>query len=425
MKLKSTLFTLAIAATAICGSAKEQLIVVNEGSWGMDNGRLSYFVDGQILSNDWFSEINNEKLGDLPNDIVLINSQLLAIAVNTSGIIQVIKTDGTAVGAIDAVPNCRKLASDGEYLYATSYANVVDIDGQTQRFSKGYVAKIDINTLKVIAACEVGYEPEGVAVYQGRLFVANSGGYSYTGTHDYEKTVSVVNAATMTVERTVDTGKLNLYGSMAQTGKYLCINSAGDYGANPAATVIMDCEKVLAGTPDAECVAVLPNPSTYSTATTDGNFYAIGATYSNTSGSYEYSYAVIDPETAIDEGAEAAVSTDFPGTVKADIEAFAMPYGIYVNPYSGYIYATDAVSYTSSGKLHQWDPQGNYLGQWAVYMNPGHFLALPDANGVEGIVAPGSYDSNAPVYNLQGIRVTHLVPGQVYIRSGRKFLYVE
>ena len=48
MKLKSTLFTLAIAATAICGSAKEQLIVVNEGSWGMDNGRLSYFVDGQI-----------------------------------------------------------------------------------------------------------------------------------------------------------------------------------------------------------------------------------------------------------------------------------------------------------------------------------------------------------------------------------------
>lgn len=81
MNVKSTLLTFAIAASAICATAKEQLIVVNEGDWNQDNGRLSYFEDGTIVSNDWFSEINHTKLGDTPNDIVLINGKDTTILV--------------------------------------------------------------------------------------------------------------------------------------------------------------------------------------------------------------------------------------------------------------------------------------------------------------------------------------------------------
>lgn len=425
MNVKSTLLTFAIAASAICATAKEQLIVVNEGDWNQDNGRLSYFEDGTIVSNDWFSEINHTKLGDTPNDIVLINGKDIAIAVNTSNLVQIIRPDGTAVTAIEDVPNCRKLASDGEYLYVTSYAHEVVVGGVTKTFTKGYVAKIDVTDFKIVDACEVGYEPEGIAIYDGHLFVANSGGYSFSEPHDFEKTVSVINAKTMTVERTVDTGKINLYGALSQSGKYLCINSSGDYAANGPATVIMDCEKVLEGAPDSDCSVALPYAATYSCASSNDLFYVIGSQYSMTTGGYVYDYIVIRPEVVMTEGAEAGVSTTFPGTVKEDIMAFTQPYGIYVNPYSGYIYATDAVSYASAGKLHQWDPQGKYIGEWKVYINPGHFLALPDANGVENIVAPGSENPDAPVYNLQGIRVAHPVPGQIYIQNGRKILYVE
>lgn len=261
------------------------------------------------------------------------------------------------------------------------------------------MAKIDVATFKVVAACEVGYEPEGVAVYKGHLFVANSGGYSYSENHDYEQTVSVVDAETMNVVRTVDTGKINLYGNMSQSDKYLCINSVGDYGANGPATVIMDCDKVLANAPDSECSKSMPYASTYSTKATDGSFYAIGSQYSMSTGGYEYNYININPEVVMSQGYEAGVSTTFPGSVKEKIEAFAQPYGIYVNPYSGYIYATDAVSYTSAGKLHQWDSQGNYIGEWKLYMNPGHFLALPDADGIEDIIVPDSENADAPVYN--------------------------
>ena len=103
MNVKSTLLTFAIAASAICATAKEQLIVVNEGDWNQDNGRLSYFENGTIVSNDWCSEINHTKLGDTPNDIVLINGKDIAIAVNTSNLVQIIRPDGTAVTAIEDV----------------------------------------------------------------------------------------------------------------------------------------------------------------------------------------------------------------------------------------------------------------------------------------------------------------------------------
>ena len=81
----------------------------------------------------------------------------------------------------------------------------------------------------VVATSEVGYEPEGIALYKGHLFVANTGGYAeQESDHDYETTVSIIDAATMTVVKTIDTHVPNLYGEMSQSGRYLCINSPGD-----------------------------------------------------------------------------------------------------------------------------------------------------------------------------------------------------
>ena len=41
--------------------AQERLILLNEGMWQADNGRVSYFEDGSILSNQWFREKNGYK----------------------------------------------------------------------------------------------------------------------------------------------------------------------------------------------------------------------------------------------------------------------------------------------------------------------------------------------------------------------------
>lgn len=355
-------------------TVQERILLLNEGNWQADNGRMTYFADGKVVSNQWFRDQNKMKLGDTPNDMIMVTPDIIAIAINWSNIIQFINTDGKAIAATEDVPNNRCLATDGSYLYVTSYGHECGSPSQGfyATFDKGYVAKIDIKTFKIVAATEVGYEPEGIAYYNGKLFVANSGGYAFQEDHEYETTVSVINAATMQVVKTIDTGCKNLYGSMPQSGKYLLISSCGDYYETLPCSIVLDCEKALTDEP---CFKVLDAVSTFSTTAYDGKFYAIGSAYSYIEGGYSMTYSTIDPVAAFNGGN--AVSNSLPGTLVQDIENFATPYGIYVNPHTGYIYATDAAGNVEGGKLYQWDPSGKLLGSYDVYINPGHFLALP------------------------------------------------
>lgn len=411
-----------LAAMLPCHSAaQERLIILNEGLWQSDNGKVSYFENGRVVSNQWFRDINGQKLGDTPSDIIRINDNLLAISVNWSNIIQFITPKGKAVAATENVPNNRCLATDGRYVYVSSYGHeCATINGMVE-FTRGFVAKIDITTFKVVATCEVGYEPEGIALHDGHLFVANTGGYAFQENHDYERTVSIIDASTMKRVRDIDTGQINLYGKMSKSGKYLCINSPGDYYDTPAATIILDCEAALKG--DAKCFRKLDYAATYNSVATNGSFYAIGARYSYYTGEYEFNYLTINT-TALFAGAAGAVQSNLPGSVLSDIRSMQMPYGIYVNPYTGYIYATDAASFVEGGMLYQWSPEGKLLGKYGLYINPGHFVALPP-DGYDGIdsVEADEADGQAVIYNLQGIPVENPQSGHIYIVNGKKILY--
>ena len=423
-KLKIAIVILSIIAP-LAASAQERIILLNEGNWQADNGKITYFEDGIVVSNQWFRDVNGYKLGDTPNDIIAVNDNLIAIAINWSNIVQFITPEGKAVAATEDVPNNRKLASDGDFVYISSYGHECKVGDHFVDFEKGFVAKIDVATFKVTAATEVGYEPEGIAYYNGYLFVANTGGYAFQEPHEYETTVSVIDAETMTVVRTIDTKQINLYGKMSQSGKYLCINSPGDYYEVPAAAIIFDCEAALDGEPDEKCFVSLPYAATYNCVTLDGNFYAIGSRYSYYTGEYTFNYVTLDPETVMETEGAAGVDEDFPGNVLADLKKLGMPYGLYINPYTGYIYATDAGGFVEGGTLYQWSPEGKLLGKFGVYINPGHFLALKPDNysGISDEIIAGQSE-DAPIYNLQGIRVSSPVPGQIYIRNGKKFIYL-
>ena len=425
MKLKHYLLCALVALTAFNAAALEKLFVLDKGLWQSDNGCLSYFENGAMVSNQLFLDVNKQKLGDTPNDIIQISDHLFAIAVNGSSLVQFIDETGKAMGTSGEIANVRYLASDGKYVYATSYAHTCATVSGTMDFTRGFVAKIDIATKETVTAVEVGYEPESLVLYNGRLFVANSGGYSYSESHDYEQTVSVVDPETMKVVRTVDTGKINLYGQMALLDNYLCISSCGDYYSTPACTVLLDCDAVLAGKPDADCVRTLPSVCTFCTAGKDC-FYTVGSTFNYTTSQNTFEFNTIRPAEVF-SNANTGVTATLPGTMCDDIKKMKQPNFLYMNPYTGYFYATDAGDYTTAGYLYQWDPEGKFLGSYRAYICPENMVALPPDGhfgGVEDIVIdrPAADDPDAPVYNLQGIPVTDPVPGHVYIRNGRKFI---
>lgn len=423
--MKKKLFIIIALICAVSTTyAQEKIILLNEGNWQADNGKITYFENGKVVSNQWFRDVNGQKLGDTPNDIIQVNDNLIAIAINWSNIVQFITPKGKAIAATEDVPNNRKLATDGQYVYVTSYGHECGTVHGYVSFTKGYVAKIDLCTFKVVATCEVGYEPEGIALYKGHLFVANTGGYAFQEPHEYETTVSIINAETMQLVRDVDTRQINLYGKMSQSGQYLCINSPGDYYDIPAATVIFDCDRALKGHDD--CFVKLDYASTYNCTTLDGSFIAIGARFSYYTNEYTFNYLTINPREVIETEGGGGIEESLPGNMLADLKAIGMPYGVYVNPYTGYIYATDAGSFAAAGAMLQWSPEGKLLGRHKVYINPAHFLALPpngDFSGIEDVTIGNKDSSKAnTLYDLFGRRVTNPQKGRMYICNGKKIV---
>lgn len=326
--------------------------VLNEGGYGQNNASLSQVdLETGAVTNDLFSKVNGEPLGDTANDILVTGDRII-MAVNGSNLIQFCNSECRAVAAVE-VPSCRKMATDGKYLYVTSYAG------------DGTVYKIDLSTYKVVSTAKVGYEPEGIAIYGGKLYVANSGGYAYLGTHGYEDTISIVDAASMETVKTVECGMFNLYGAFLQNSKYpqyILVNAAGDYMSNPAGSFIFDCESE-------KVAATYDFPATYA-AQYEGTFFALGSSFSYATYTNEYTTNRIEMRT----DAAGATSPSLESWVIRGIEDMVSPYGIYITN-NGNLFVGDAGDYSSRGSIYRYDVEGKQLSKETVGVCPGHFAS--------------------------------------------------
>ena len=152
--------------------------LLNEGNMGSNKSSLDRysFADGSYLRNI-YAQANPDvpkELGDVGNDMAAYGSKLWVV-VNCSNKVEVLdlKT-ARRLGQID-IPNCRYIAFDGRYAYVTSYAGPVEINPDYRQ--RGFVARIDTATMQETARVEVGFQPDGIAVCDGMIYVANSGGY--------------------------------------------------------------------------------------------------------------------------------------------------------------------------------------------------------------------------------------------------------
>lgn len=105
--------------------------------------------------------------------------------------------------------SCENGFDDGSneqpYVYDAQPRYLTAYDGKVYAtYYDGYVARIDTATLEVEAVVKVGRNPEQLSVYNGCLYVANSGGMDYNTEIGYDKTVSVVDIASFTETKKIE-----------------------------------------------------------------------------------------------------------------------------------------------------------------------------------------------------------------------------
>ena len=329
------------------------MYVLCEGNMGSNKATLDYLDlhTGNYHKNIFPSRNPQQvkELGDVGNDCKIYGSRLWLV-INSSNKVEVCTADSAfSIGHVD-VPNCRYLAFDGGYAYVSSYV------GQNGAASVlGSVYKIDTLSLSVVGRVTVGYQPEEMAIVDGKLYVANSGGYSAMQGKGYDHTVSVIDLATFSEERKMEVAP-NLFRLRADRHDQLWVSSRGDYGDNPSRLFLLRKD----GNGRMALASTIDVPVSDMAFRGDSLCY-VGASYDD-DWNQKTNFGVIDTRSA------QLLTTQ----LVSNAEQIETPYGLMVHPQTGDIYVMDATNYVSSGWLFCFDAAGNFKWKTSTGDIPGH-----------------------------------------------------
>ncbi len=331
------------------------MFLLNEGNMGSNKCTIDYFdyTSGQYKRNI-FGESNPDvvmELGDGGNDVGVYGGKVYVV-VNQSNLVEVMDASTFRHIAQISIPNGRCLAFCGGRVYVSSYAGASYGDPE---FRKGYVAEIDTFSLEVVDTCGVGYQPEEMAVYGNKLYVANSGGYCYP---DYDSTVTVIDLTAFKVAKTIDVA-VNLHRMEVDRERGLVfVSSRGDYYDIPSTVSVIDAQtdQVIMRMDDLPCADM---------ALCGDSLYVYSTEFS-----YE-TYATVVRYAIYDIARQRVVTRNF--ITDGTEGQIVYPYGLTVNPADGDIYIADAKDFMTPGTLFCYDRSGKL--RWSVMTGdlPGHF----------------------------------------------------
>lgn len=332
---------------------KDKLFIVNQGSFPGSSTLDLIDLKTKVYQADIFGSANPEVvqgLGNTANDIAAIGGKLWVL-LNASNQIAIINiADGKLVRYL-AVDSPRYIIREGSYAYVSSYGAAVngsyyDVEGKVYRIS---LSDYSIKSVKV------GYQPEGLAVLDGKLYVANSGGYQATPSSD----VSVIDLTSFTKTTSINLPVKNLNRLFSEGGKlwittYACYNSDWSQVIAPMS---------LGSFTSSGTYTTVENVHANVVTLCNGVIYAIGNSQ-ELSGGYDnclYRYRISDGNLS---------TTHFAGSA---LQAISYPYGIAVNPASGEIYIADA-NFKGDSKVFGFDSSLNKLWEHASGIGTGPML---------------------------------------------------
>lgn len=335
------------------GGSVKGFFLLNEGNMGSNKASLDFFSyeTGKYMRNIYPSRNPDvvKELGDVGNDLAVYGSKLYAV-INCSHYVEVMDAHTARhVGSVDIL-NCRYIAFSGDKAYVSSYAGPVQIDPDAR---PGKVVEIDTTSLQITREVVVGYQPEEMVITDGKLYVANSGGYRYP---NYDTTISVVDLETFQVINTIDVA-INLHRMEIDRFGRIYVSSRGDYYDVGADVYVVD-------TKTDQVVGNLGIPASEMCLSGD-SLYMTSVEWSYVTNSNTIAYTLYDVTR------QEVVSHNF--IVDGTDSQIQIPYGIAVNPDTKEILVCDAKDYVTPGTLYCFSPEGTLKWQVTTGDIPAHF----------------------------------------------------
>ncbi len=318
------------------GAYSDGIYITNEGSYGNDNGSLSFYNYGaDAVTNNVYKTVNEVALGDVVQSMT-IDGDKGYIVVNNSNKVEVIdKNTGENISTITDVSYPRQIVINNNKGYVTCQGD-------------NSVKIIDLDSYSVTNSISVGSSPEGLVIANNNLYVANSG-------YGYDSTICVID---LDSEEVTDTISLPYkYPTNLVTDDdgnvwalcYGCITYTDDYTSIVSETPSALCEINYSENTILSYKLFDDAHPTYLYKDNDGTTFYLGGGYGFTG---IYKVTVDDSE----------------ATMEKIIDTYA--YGFAYDATSDVLFLGIATDFTKAGSLYRYSTDGTKLGEYTVGIGP-------------------------------------------------------
>jgi len=316
------------------------VFITNEGPFGSGTGTISFYSRSSgIISNDIFEAKNGYPLGNIVQSMEIYNGNAY-IVVNNAGKVEV--ADGnsfSASGAITGFTNPRYFlginATKG-YVSEWGAGGIV-----------GAIKVVNLSTKTITGTISTGKGAEGMVLAGTKVYIACSGGY------DNDSVVTVINSITNAAITNINVGANPKSIKMDASGK-IWVLCSGQW--DPTYTFLIKTGKLVRI--DTATNAVDLSMPFASSSSQPSNLVINNA---KTSLYYSYSGGVY---------AQSSSSSSLSGTALIN-RSF---YGFGIDPTNDYFYGSDAVDFSSNGKVIRYNSSAAVVDSFPVGVIPGNFF---------------------------------------------------
>jgi len=316
------------------------VFISNEGPFGSGTGTISFYDRSNgAVSDNIFENKNGYPLGNIVQSMEIYNSNAY-IVVNNAGKVEV--TDGTSFSSNGAITG---------FTYPRYFIGINSTKGYVSEWGTGgtigAVRVVDLASKTITATINTGKGAEGMVLAGTKVFVACGGGF------DNDSIVTVINSSTNSVITNIIVGANPKSIKMDAAGK-IWVLCSGQW--DPTYTFLLKTGSLIRIDTATNAVDLtLPFSSLYSQPSglvmnnAKTNLY-----YSYNSGVYSQGY------TSGTLSSTAIINRNF--------------YGLGIDPTNDYFYGSDAVDFSSNGKVIRYNASATLVDSFAVGVIPGNFF---------------------------------------------------